>query len=65
LAHGVAISDRGGPDQPLLGFDQAEAGRELWEYAALVTSLDSEIRTLGQLYRDRTDCGNVFDGLKN
>ena len=26
---------------------------EVWEYAALVTSLDSEILTLGQLYRDR------------
>jgi hypothetical protein len=33
--------------------------------AALVTSLDSEILTLGQLYRDRADCENVFDELKN
>jgi hypothetical protein len=30
-----------------------------------VTSLDSEILTLGQLYRDRADCENVFDELKN
>jgi hypothetical protein len=28
-------------------------------------SLDSEILTLGQLYRDRTDCENAFDELKN
>jgi len=49
----------------LLGFGEAEADRELWEYAALVTSLDSEILTLGQLYRDRADCENVFDELKN
>ena len=30
-----------------------------------VTSLDREILTLGQLYRDRADCENVFDELKN
>jgi hypothetical protein len=65
LAHGVAVGDRGDPDQPLLGFGEAEAGKELWEYAALVTSLDSEMLTLGQLYRDRADCENVFDELKN
>ena len=39
--------------------------REVWEYAALVTSLDSEILTLGQLYRDRADCEYAFDELKN
>jgi hypothetical protein len=33
--------------------------------AALVTSLDNEILTLGRLYRDRTDCENTFDELKN
>src|SRR6516165_8290336 len=39
--------------------------REVWEYAALVTSLDSEILTLGQLYRDRADCENAFNELKS
>jgi hypothetical protein len=39
--------------------------RQVWEYAALVTSLDSEILTLSQLYRDRADCENTFDELKN
>jgi hypothetical protein len=39
--------------------------QEVWEYAALVTSLDTEILTLGQLYRDRPDCENAFDELKN
>src|SRR6202030_378749 len=37
----------------------------VWEYTALVTSLTSEILTLGQLYRDRADCENNFDELKN
>ena len=31
----------------------------------MVTSLASEILTLGQLYRDRADCENTFDELKN
>jgi Transposase DDE domain group 1 len=65
LAHGVAISDRSDPAQPLLSFGEVEADKELWEYAALVTSLKHEILTLGQLYRDRADCENVFDELKN
>ena len=30
-----------------------------------MTSLDSEILTLGQLNRDRANCENVFDELKN
>jgi Transposase DDE domain len=49
-----------------LGFAEGLGGkREVWEYAALVTSRDSEILTLGQLYRDRADCENAFDELKN
>jgi hypothetical protein len=52
-------------EQLLLGFGVAEADNELWEYAALVTSLSDEILTLGQLYRDRADAENVFDELKN
>ena len=32
---------------------------------ALVTSLDSQILTLGQLYQDRADCENAFDELRN
>jgi hypothetical protein len=39
--------------------------REVWEYAALVTSLDSEILTLSQLYRDRADCETAFDELES
>ncbi len=30
-----------------------------------VTNLDHEILSLGQLYRDRADCENTFDELKN
>jgi hypothetical protein len=33
-----------------LGFAEIDHGREVWEYAVLVTSLDHEILSLGQLY---------------
>src|SRR6201995_2749696 len=65
LARDLAVTDRTNPAQPLLGFAEVGPDKQLWEYAALVTSLDSEILTLGQLYRDRADCENAFDELKN
>jgi Transposase DDE domain group 1 len=65
LRRDLAVTDRTDPAQPLLGFAEVGPDKELWEYAALVTSLDSEILTLGQLYRDRADAENVFDELKN
>ena len=57
--------DRTHPALPQLSFAEVAGKREVWEYAALVTSLGSEILTLGQLYRDRADCENGFDELKN
>jgi hypothetical protein len=37
----------------------------LWEYAVLVTNTDYRLEAIGQLYRDRADCKNGFDELKN
>jgi uncharacterized protein YegP (UPF0339 family) len=37
----------------------------VWEYAVLVTNADYSLEALGQLYRDRADCENGFDELKN
>lgn len=36
-----------------------------YEWAILVTSLDDSILAVAQLYRDRGDCENIFDELKN
>ena len=36
-----------------------------YEYCILVTSCDLPICALGKLYRDRADCENVFDEIKN
>ena len=55
--------DAGG--QLTLGLTEVATDGAVWEYTALVTSLTSEILTLGQLYRDRADCENNFDELKN
>src|SRR5947199_119644 len=65
LERPLVLVDRTQPEQPLLGFAEVGPDREVWEYAGLVTSLDDEILTLGQLYRDRGDCENTFDELKN
>ena len=55
--------------QQLLGFIEVDrkAGKRItgYEYAVLVTNLDHEILSLGQLYRDRADAENTFDELKN
>ena len=55
--------------QQLLGFIEADrkGGKRItgYEYAVLVTNLDHEVLSLGQLYRDRADAENTFDELKN
>lgn len=36
-----------------------------WEYAVLVCNAQYELQNIGQLYRDRADCENGFDEIKN
>jgi len=43
---------------------EADPG-QLYEYAVLVSSLDYPVLAMAQLYRDRADCENHFDELKN
>jgi Transposase DDE domain len=38
---------------------------QAWEYAVLVTNSQYPLQAFGQLYRDRADCENGFDELKN
>lgn len=53
-------------DQQLnLAFIEMEDGVRKYEYQVLVTSLDEELLTIAQHYRDRGDCENCFDELKN
>ena len=61
----LAMAEATQSGQRRLSFAEIDSSGEVWEYAALVTSLDNEIATLGQLYRDRADCENSYDELKN
>jgi hypothetical protein len=58
--------DASGQQVLALGFDalQDEA-MALWEYTVVVTNAPYELQAIGQLYRDRCDCENGFDELKN
>jgi len=53
------------PGQQLLQFANSLDSAKLWEYAVLVTHSDYDLQAIGQLYRDRADCENGFDELKN
>lgn len=66
LARDLAVLERE-DEQLRLSFAEVEVAgdRQVYEYAVLVTSLESEIVTLAQLYRDRGDCENNYDELKN
>lgn len=61
IAGEILLSD----DQLNLAFIKTEDGIRKYEYQVLVTSLPDEILTIAQHYRDRGDCENCFDELKN
>jgi len=61
----MVASARDEADQLRLSFPEIDEDAAVHEYAVLVTSLDAEVLTIAQLYRDRADCENVFDELKN
>ena len=55
------------PDQRQadLQFIDKNTPDKVWEYAVLISNVDYPIEAIGQLYRDRADCENGFDELKN
>jgi hypothetical protein len=59
--------DSEGPQPQQLGFifGEIEGKNSQYEYAVLVTCLPDEVLTIAQHYRDRADCENIFDELKN
>jgi len=50
---------------PVSLFADAPDDLPVWEYAVLVTNTHHTLQAIGQLYRDRADCENGFDELKN
>jgi hypothetical protein len=61
----AVLSERERPGQMELAFTEIEDKICVYEYAVLVTTLDDELHTIAQHYRDRADCENNFDELKN
>ena len=51
--------------QKVLDLDHSAEPLKSWDYAVLVTNSGYELQAIGQLYRDRADCENGFDELKN
>ena len=48
-----------------LPVDEVQDNAQMWEYTVLVTNAAYDFTAIGQLYRDRCDCENGFDELKN
>jgi len=61
----LAVETQDENQQQSLHFIDAAEKAKLWEYAVLVTNSDYSLEAMGQLYRDRADCENGFDELKN
>jgi hypothetical protein len=60
---GLSQDDVNGAAQ--LSFVEIGEATEVYEYSVLVTSLDEQTETFGQLYRDRGEDENIFDETKN
>ena len=62
---GAVALTRSADGQGDLFWADAQPGTGIWEFAVLATSLDLEVLSVAQLYRDRADAENGFDELKN
>lgn len=70
LALTVKKRGRRGKSEPgqmvlALAADEVQDSAQMWGYTVLVTDVKCELAAIGQLYRDRCDCENGFDELKN
>jgi hypothetical protein len=65
LKGSVVASEPADENQLRLSFAEIGEDTAIWEYAVLATSLDEEVLSIAQLYRDRADCENAFGELKN
>jgi hypothetical protein len=61
----VSAEDKTTGQRVFRGMAELKRGRDLYEYAVLVTSLGEEVLAIAQLYRDRAEAENIFDELKN
>jgi hypothetical protein len=76
-ARRVVVARRRLPKDPLIGLEYTRGGQRelalvegpedmrLFEYSVLVTNLEDELVSVMRHYRDRADCENNFDEVKN
>ena len=57
--------ESGSTPQQTLSFIDGPDDLQLYEYSVLVTNLASDVVTVVHHYRDRADCENNFDEIKN
>lgn len=60
----LALEDANNPQQTLTFID-GPGNIKAYEYSVLITNLKDELITIIQHYRDRADCENYFDEIKN
>ena len=65
VAESKKASVKSKKQQQRLQFAEAQQPVNIWEYAVLITNTDFDLDAIGQLYRDRADCENGFDEMKN
>ncbi len=63
----VALETKNARGQLVLALPDADVqdSARRWEYTVLVSNAAYGIEAIGRLYRDRCDCENSFDELKN
>jgi len=61
----MAIVDEANSEQLRLSFAEVTDEVTVYEYTVLVTWLGDDVLAIAQHYRDRADCENNFDELKN
>ena len=61
----LVLVDRTEPEQPLLSFAEIGPDRELWNTPRWSRHWTSRSSRWASLHRDRGDCENSFDELKN
>ena len=59
----MALESVSGQQQKELTFVDGPEDMKFYEYSVLVTSLENDLITVVQHYRDRADCENVFDEI--
>jgi len=72
IKHDIALTgkkrSKGDHDGQLalaLPHNEVQDNAQVWECTVLATNVTYDLAAIGQLYRDRCDCENGFDELKN